>query len=219
LGRYRPQIDYQMNLPLTIARSRRALLLLAALYHDSGKPDARQIDQSGKIRFFDHALIGEKLVVQRAQQLRLSNVEIQYLKTVVRHHMRPLQLAQAGTRPSRRAIYRFFRDCGTAGVDVCLLSLADALATYGPTLPQDVWGSHLDTVRALLSAFWEQNQEQVAPPALVSGHDLLENFGLSPGPLIGELLEALREAQAMGDVRDRQEALHFAEGWLAKKIT
>ena len=98
-------------------------------------------------------------------------------------------------------------------------TLADALATYGPTLPQDVWESHLDTVRALLSAFWEQKQEQVAPPALVSGHDLLENFSLSPGPLIGELLEALREAQAMGEVRDRQEALHFAEGWLAKKIT
>ena len=54
------------------------------------------------------------------------------METIVRNHMRPLLLGQGGGLPSRRSIYRFFRATGLAGVDVCFLSLADFLATYGP---------------------------------------------------------------------------------------
>jgi hypothetical protein len=34
-------------------------------------------------------------------------------------------------------------------------------------------------------------------------------FGMSPGPELGELLEAVREAQAAGELNTRQEALDF----------
>ncbi len=34
-------------------------------------------------------------------------------------------------------------------------------------------------------------------------------FHLSPGPIIGRLLEDIREAQVEGIVKDRQEALNF----------
>jgi hypothetical protein len=37
----------------------------------------------------------------------------------------------------------------------------------------------------------------------------MSNYGLEPGPKIGELLEALREAQAAGEVTDKQEALQY----------
>ncbi len=146
-------------------RSLRALLLLAALYHDIGKPASRQVEADGRIRFFDHDQLGAQLAGQRGARLHLSNSEIERLTTIVRHHMRPLLLAQSGDTPSRRAIYRFFRATGAAGVDICLLSLADTLATYGPGLPQDVWVRQLDTVRTLLEAWWEQAEEKVTPPA------------------------------------------------------
>jgi hypothetical protein len=136
---------------------------------------------------------------------------------IVRHHMRPLFLANTGRPPTRRAIYRFFRDTGPAGVDVCLLSLADVLATYGPTLPQDHWENHIEVVRTLLSAWWEQPAESVSPPALVTGHNLIAELGLSPGPLVGELLEAIREAQAAGQVHDRAGAIAYARNYLTNK--
>ena len=56
-----------------------------------------------------------------------------------------------------------------------------------------------------------QEESLVTPPKLVDGHDLINIFGLSPGPRIGELLEALREAQAMGRVASRDEALSFID--------
>jgi poly(A) polymerase len=119
--------------------------------------------------------------------------------------------------PTPRATYRFFRDTGAAGVDICLLSLADVLATYGPTLPQDVWERHLTIVRTLLEAWWDYPHERVTPPALLKGHDLIKELGLKPGVQIGELLEYIREAQIVGMVTDRQSALDLARQWLAER--
>jgi hypothetical protein len=53
------------------------------------------------------------------------------------------------------------------------------------------------------------------PLKLVNGHDLIERFGLGPGPKIGEVLEAVREAQAAGEVTSREEALAYIEQILA----
>ncbi len=130
--------------------------------------------------------------------------------------MRPLWLAQTGKLPSKRAIYRFFRETGEAGVDICLLSIADTLATYGPTLPQNTWSNHLDVIRSLLEAWWEQPDERVSPPKLLSGNDLIVELDVKPGPQIGKILEAIREAQATNQIRTREDALELARGILNK---
>jgi tRNA nucleotidyltransferase/poly(A) polymerase len=184
---------------------------MAALYHDAGKPLTKSVGEDGRIHFYEHEDVGAKLVSSRARQLHLSNAELDRLHTIVKHHMRPLWLAQTGNPPSDRAIYRFFRDTQEAGVDICLLSLADTLATYGPTLPQDVWANHLNIIRSLLEAWWEKPGESVSPPALLTGHDLIEKLGMKPGPKIGQILEAVREAQASNKVHTRSEALKYAE--------
>ena len=50
----------------------------------------------------------------------------------------------------------------------------------------------------------------MAPQALVDGNDLMRELSLSPGKKIGELLEAVREAQAVGEVSTRDQALELA---------
>jgi poly(A) polymerase/tRNA nucleotidyltransferase (CCA-adding enzyme) len=47
----------------------------------------------------------------------------------------------------------------------------------------------------------------VTQAPLVNGRDLLSGFGLQPGPQVGILLEAVREAQAVGEIRTRDEAM------------
>lgn len=218
LGRYRQLLAEHLEASFTPERKASTLLILAGLYHDAGKPATRSVEagpEGERIRFLGHEQVGAEMIAARAAALRLSNEEAQRLQTIVLHHMRPLLLAQSGEMPSKRATYRFFRDTGEAGVDICLLSLADVLATYGPALPPQVWGHHLDVVRALFEAWWERREDDVLPPPLIDGNDLLGHFKLQPGPLIGKLLEAIREAQAAGEVRDRQQALHFAREWLA----
>jgi len=210
LGRYREQLVEHFAEQLNPERSLRALLNFVALYHDVGKPLTRSVDADGRIRFFEHEQVGADVAAARGHALRLSNAEIDRLRAIVRYHTRPILLAQAGGIPSRKAVYHFFRDAGGGGVDICLFTLADTLATYGTTLPQEKWAGLLDVVRQLLESCWERPQEAVTPPPLVNGHDLIESLGISPGPRLGELLEAIREAQAEGQITSREEALEFA---------
>jgi len=214
LGRYRPQLHQHLATPLNLDRSLRALLVLAALYHDIGKPQTRQVDENYRIRFLEHETAGTSIATQRAAHLHLSNQETSRLATLIRNHMRPLLLAHNKDLPSRKAVYHYFRDCGEAGVDICLLALADALGTYGVSLPQDEWARLVEVVRILLEAWWEKQAEHVSPPTLLSGSDLIQELGLHPGPQVGKLLEAIREAQAIGEVQTREQALEVARRYL-----
>ncbi|MEZ0396618.1 MAG: HD domain-containing protein [Anaerolineales bacterium] len=217
LGRYRQALAEHFALSLNIHRSLRALLFFAALYHDIAKPVTLRADEDGLLRFWGHDQEGALLAEQRARALALSNEEARRIATIVRHHMRVLyhinRLWREKQPPSRRAVYRFFRDTGPAGVDVCLLVLADLRATYAQTLPQDAWAAALDVVRLLLENWFERRSENVSPPPLVNGDDLMEALALAPGPRLGQLLEAIREAQAVGELTTREEALAFARRW------
>lgn len=208
LGRYRKQISAHLNRMITPERPLRPLLFLAASYHDIAKPECR-VEEEGRIRFIGHDHRGGEIAAERAKALRLSNAEVDRLKSIIANHMRLLNLTNQGVMPSRRTIYRFFRDTGEAGVDVCLLSLANLLATYGTNLPQDTLAFHLDVLRALLEAWWEQPESAVSPPALLNGNDLIHHFDLQPGPQIGQMLEAVREAQAAGEIETIADAKAF----------
>lgn len=217
LGRYRQQITQYLATELSEGRNLRGLLFLAALYHDVGKPVTAQTDAAGRIRFLNHDQVGANIISQRGRGLHLSRPEIDWLSQVVRNHMRPILLAKIESGLSRKAIYRFFRATGTTGVGTILLSLADSWATYGAELSQDVWRKQVDTARALLEAWWENPQEIVQPPAWINGRDLITNLGLQSGPELGELLEKVREAQAMGLIRNREQALDYARSLLANQ--
>tara|TARA_B100000315_G_scaffold200302_1_gene192463 strand:- start:119 stop:364 length:246 start_codon:yes stop_codon:yes gene_type:complete len=60
-----------------------------------------------------------------------------------------------------------------------------------------------------------QEESLVIPPKLVNGHDLIDVFGISPGPKIGELLEAVHEAQAAREVTNKEDALAYVEHLVA----
>ncbi|NJD60616.1 MAG: HD domain-containing protein, partial [Anaerolineae bacterium] len=218
LGRYRQQIKEHFTNSLNPDRPQRGLLFLSALYHDIGKPSSQSTDECGKIRFLGHEQLGGRMVRQRGEALRLSSLEIERLVTIVNNHMRPSLLSHEAEPPGRRAVYRFFRDTGAAGVDICLLSLADVLATYGPILPPERWSRHLEVVRMLLEAWWEAKEERIFPTPLINGNELMAELDISPGPLIGDLLEAIQEAQFSHEVTTRQEAISLAEKLVSEEI-
>jgi hypothetical protein len=181
---------------------------MAALLHDVGKPGVRTVDEEGKIRFLGHEMAGSKIAGQVLQRLRFSAAETRLAETIVRNHMRPLTLAAQGP-VSTRAVYRFFRDAGDAGVDILLLALADNLATYSSKIEESGWQRLLDLVTRMLAFYWDWEGGRAQEPSLISGRDLISGIGLEPGPQIGRLLEAVREAQAVGEVRTRDEAMEL----------
>jgi len=197
--------------------SRRALLKLAALLHDVSKPETKAVGEDGRTHFLGHDKLGAAAAANILERLRFSGKEVKLVEIMIKYHMRPGQMSQEGL-PTQRAIYRYFRDCGEAGIDILFLGLADHLATRGPNLNIAGWGEHARMVEYVLEKHFEQ-QRLVVPAKLVDGHDLINIFGLKPGPGIGEILEAVREAQASGELATREEALDYIRERLATEKT
>ena len=209
-----PEIAQHFGQESTGGRTRRAFLKLAALLHDIGKPMTKTIEQSGRMRFLGHAKEGSAMAVQIMDRLRLSNREIKMVQLMIENHLRPGFMLSEDL-PTRRAIYKYFRDTGDVGIDTLFLGLADHLAARGPMLDPDQWRKHVEVTQYILSK-WFEEKATIVPPKLIDGHILMEKLGLSPGPQIGQLLESVREAQAAGEIQTAEEAIDFVERQLGR---
>jgi poly(A) polymerase len=189
--------------------NRKALLRLAALLHDIAKPQTKVVEQTGRTRFLGHPQEGALVVTDIMERLRFSTREIKLVEIMVRYHLRPTQMSHEGL-PTNRAIYRYFRDSGEAGIDILFLSLADHLATRGENFDIAHWREHAEIVAHVLARHAEE-ETLTASLKLVDGHDLINLYGLRPGPNFAEILEAVREAQAAGEVTTREEALQYIQ--------
>lgn len=192
--------------PVNAEMPRADLLKWGALFHDVGKAATRTSDDAGRTHFYGHAEHGARLTETRLEALRFPGKASAFISKLVAEHMR---LAAAHKELlTRRAIYRFYRDTGEAGIGVVLLALADALAVWGRELTQTRWRALLRSAAALCKAYFERPTEVVKPPALLNGRDLIA-LGLQPGPQMGHILESLREAQAAGEIASREAAEAF----------
>jgi poly(A) polymerase len=209
IGRYRKQISAHLCQEFVAERPLRGLLFFAALYHDSGKPPQKTVS-NGKVRFPEHQLVGKRLAAERSRALHLSNDECARIENIVEHHSLPTILMKTVGVPDRRDIYRYFQTTGEAGIEICLHSLGDLMGKYGPELKSEALEARLFVVRALMEAYYEQYDEVVAPTPLVDGDTLIKELKLEPGPRLGEILAALREAQAAGELEDKKAALKLA---------
>ena len=192
--------------PLGGGLTRGHALKLAALLHDVSKPETRGV-VGGRVRFFEHDMIGAARAREIGERLRLPGRVVGVLERLVRHHLRPMHLAQAG-EITRRARLRFYRDLGADTRDLLLLSLVDAAAVTGAS-PLAVW-RRASLIRDLLGG-WTEAETTAAAPPLLRGQDVMARYGLPPGPAVGELLGRAREAQDLGLVRTREEALAYLD--------
>jgi poly(A) polymerase len=186
----------------------RSLLKLAALLHDIAKPETRVIED-GRTRFLGHADIGAATSAAIMERLRFSRREIQLVALLVKYHLRPTQMSHEGM-PTDRAIYRYFRDTGEAGIDLLYLCLADHLAARAAALDSDEWREHCRMTEYVLDKHFAE-ADTVAPPKILDGYEIMSIFSLEPGPVIGRLLEELKEARAAGEITTREEAVAYVK--------
>jgi tRNA nucleotidyltransferase/poly(A) polymerase len=142
------------------------------------------------------------------ESLRLSNPERQRILKITNRSLPTDELLPL-------VIHRFWRKTGEAGIDICLLALAQYLARAGTQLNQDNWLKMSERVRELLEAYYERYEQLVEPPVLLNGDQLMKILNLKPGPIIGKLLDAIREAQVVGEIQSPEDALEFARTYLA----
>lgn len=187
---------------IVVGRPRAALVKLAMLFHDSGKPATRTVDPDGRIRFFGHERISTEIAENAWRQLHLATREIRIALGWIAGHMRPGILLHPDV--TRRAIYRLCHHFGKEVIGLFVLFLADLAASQGPERrPGEDKQAEQGVKRALDYCFTENAQT----PRLLGGRDLITIFGLQEGPEIGYILRRLAELQGSGEITTRDEAL------------
>jgi len=198
-------IERHLSQEVSSGSNHKVLLKLGGLFHDIAKPMTKSIDDTGRARFLGHTKQGAAMTADILERLRFSNREIRLVESLVYHHLRPVQMANEEL-PTQRAIYRYFRDTSEAGIDILFLALADYLATRGPLVSMEDWKKHCQLINYILAEH-DRQQVKILPVKLIDGHDIMDTFGLAPGPLVGKLLAMVNEAHASGELSTREEAL------------
>ena len=196
---------------LPAGRPRWLALRIAALAHDWGKATTATVDAGRRIHFYGHEAVSARLAAAWLDRFHFSSGEIDFVRQVSNGHMRPVTLAQGTWTPSRRSLYRLYRDFGRDTPALALLYAADTLATYGPDIDRDSWRQHVGFIAALLKPAFGDDEGLMAPKTLLDGREVMALTGLAPGPRLGEVLERLREAQAVGEVMTPSEAEAFVQ--------
>lgn len=209
IDRFRGPLQQHIAYQWPNERPHSSLLLLAALLHGSGKPTVAQI-VDGQPQHPDYEAISAQLAEVRAVALRLSNGEKQRLATMIAAH----GLLRPDGHWTDLDLHRYWRRLGLAGVDACLLALAAHLGMVGIEISQDAWIALLERTTMLLDAWYNRHDRLVAPPPLVDGSQLKTELGLESGPLVGRLLDFIREEQVVGHISTTAEALAAARAYL-----
>jgi len=191
LDRFRKELNEHLAMEYPNERKHTAIMVLAGLLH--------RVDNAPEV------------LAQIADDLRLSNPEKKRLVAMVDY----FEMTQTLDYNAPLDVHRFWYPLDDKGIDAILLGLADYLATYGNELNQDDWLIQVERALMLLFAYFKQQETVVSPSPFLNGSDLMSELDLEGGRIIGDLLTHLREAQVLGEINSRQEALEAAKQYLA----
>lgn len=174
---------------------------LASLFHDIGKPRSKA-GAGDNATFYNHEMIGAKMVRQILRRLCFSNKEVDKVVALVRYHMFYYNVDEVTASSVRRLI----KNIGPENVDE-LLQLREA-DRIGSGVPK----AEPYKLRHLKYLIDKVSQDPISVGMLkVNGKDIMDLLGIAPGPKIGQLLDAL-----LGFVLD--EPNYNTKEWLSEKL-
>jgi tRNA nucleotidyltransferase (CCA-adding enzyme) len=178
-----------------------AVLRIAALLHDIGKPRSRAYsDKTQDYTFYDHEHIGAELAGPILQRLHFSNDERARIVALIRHH-----LICYSDDWSDAAVRRWLRRVTPElAPDLYALGKADALAK-GRDAHEDT--ERLGRLEQRVEELLTQGAALSAKDLAIDGNDLIRELGVRPGRLIGEVLAALVELVTDEPSRNHREPL------------
>ncbi|MBI3560014.1 HD domain-containing protein, partial [Candidatus Gottesmanbacteria bacterium] len=169
---------------------------LATLLHDIGKPKTFHKDDSGLITFYNHEVVGTKMVRDIVRRLRLSKKQSDLVITLVRWHQ-----FSVDERQTDAALRRFIRRVGRDNLDAILaLRIGDRL---GGGAQETSWRLELYKKRLVEV----QKQPFTVHDLAVDGHDVMAQLSVKPGPIIGKVLDQLFAEVEEGKLTNEREAL------------
>lgn len=176
--------------------SRDPIVRFATLLHDIGKPQTFQKTKDGVITFYNHEIVGTRLVRKVLERLKFSKKDQDKIIGLVRFHQFTVDERQTDS-----AVRRFIRNVGKENLeDILCLRIGDRL---GGGARETSWRLELFKKRLIEV----QKQPFTVSDLKVSGYDVMKICQIKPGPMVGKILEKLFSLVVEGKIKNEKNEL------------
>lgn len=181
---------------------------LAALFHDVGKPPTKRFILTQGWTFHGHEDVGARMFDTIGRHLKLSVRQIKEVRKLIRLHLRPIAIA--GETVTDSAVRRLRVEAGDSIYDLLTLCRAD-ITSKNPEKVRE-YQNNFDEVERRIKIVEEKDRLR-AFQSPVRGEELMEFYGISPGPLVGKIKSLIENAILDGEIPNDYDA---TKSWLTE---
>ena len=147
-----------------------------------------------------------------AREMKFSKKQIEYISSMIKNHIYPSNVICAPDL-NEKVMMRYLRKMDTNVIDNIILAKADRLSARGEAITEDIVKENLNGLEKLLNFYLEKRDTMKPLPKLIDGNEVMQIKKIKQSPLLGEILNALKEAQLNGDINTKEEAIDFVKNF------
>ncbi|MHC1736971.1 MAG: CCA tRNA nucleotidyltransferase [Ignavibacteriaceae bacterium] len=175
-------------------------LRFAALVHDIAKPQTKKYDQETGWTFHGHEELGARMMNGLLRRMKLPLQKLEYIKKLVRLHLRPIALAKEEVTDS--AIRRLIVEADEDLNDLIVLCRAD-ITSKNIEKVSTYLGNYDRVMQRVFDVKEKDKLRAFQSP--VRGETIMEVCGLSPSKTVGLIKSDIEEAILDGRIGNNYE--------------